>query len=157
MSIPETLAYRATELRDIPSLYHVRAATRQNAVTREQLIEWGITPESIAFGFESKEFQGLVCESAGRIVGFCTGNSKTGEIIVLAVLPDYENRRIGITLLKGVVEALRKWNPPSLWLACSPNPESRSHGFYRANGWRETGQKTGIGDEILVLLRQPGA
>ena len=154
---PETspgpgLAVRPTELRDIPSLYHVRASTRQNPVSRDQLLEWGITPESIAEGFETGEFQGMVCESGEAVVGFCTGNTRTGEVLVLAVLPEFENRKVGLTLLEGVVAELRRSNVPSIWLGCSPNPESRSYGFYRANGWGETGQKTETGDDILVLL-----
>lgn len=147
------LRYRPTELRDIPSLYRVRASTRQNAVSRERLLEWGITPESIAEGFETGVLHGIVCESGGTVVGFCTGDTRTGEVLVLAVLPEFENRKVGITLLDGVVAALWRSNLPSIWLGCSPNPESRSYGFYRANGWEETGQRTETGDDILRKVR----
>lgn len=146
-----TLIFRPTEVRDIPALYEVRAATRQNAISKAQLIEWGITPESTAQGLESQALLGMVCEAQGRVVGFCTGDTSTGEVLVLAVLPDYEGKRIGITLLEGVVDGLRRRNLSSLWLACSSNPQSRSHGFYRAHGWVPDGQKLDNGDEILSL------
>lgn len=145
----ESLIFRPTEIRDIPSLYEVRAATRQNAISKAQLIEWGITPESTAQGLESQVLCGMVCEAGGKVVGFCSGDTAAGEVLVLAVLPDYEGMRIGITLLEGVVEQLRSRNLSSLWLACSPDPQSRSHGFYRANGWVPDGQKLDNGDEIL--------
>lgn len=39
--------------------------------------------------------------------------------------------------------------------SCSPDPRIRSHGFYRAHGWRPDGRKLDNGDEILVLTRPP--
>lgn len=141
---------RPTETRDIPSLYSVRASTRQNAISAEQLIAWGITPESIAQGFAAGEFVGRVCEVRETVVGFCTGNASTGEIIVLAVLPEHEGKGVGLALLDGVVQELSRRDLPALWLACSPDPTSRSHGFYRANGWKPDGRTVENGDEVLV-------
>ena len=144
--------FRPTEVRDIPSLYVVRASTRQNAISQEQLIAWGITPESTAQGLLSHEYFGMVCEDNGAIVGFCTGNTTTGEIMVLAVLPEYEGQGIGKALLDGVVARLQKLDLASLWLACSPDPASRSHGFYRANGWVANGARLENGDEVLTCI-----
>lgn len=144
---------RPTEVRDIPALYVVRASTRQNAITAETLIGWGITPESTAEGLASGEFHGMVCEAQGKVVGFCTGDTRTGEVLVLAVLPEFEGKGIGSTLLRSVVAGLSECQIPSLWLACSPDPASRSHGFYRAQGWVANGKTLDNGDEILELER----
>jgi hypothetical protein len=38
-----------------------------------------------------------------------------------------------------------------VWLAANPDPAGRAHGFYRALGWRPTGEMQHGGDEILVL------
>jgi len=150
--MPEpSLTFRPTEIRDIPALYEVRAATRQNAISKAQLIEWGITPERTAKGLESQALFGMACEANGKVVGFCTGDTTSGEVLVLAVLPQYEGKRIGITLLDGVVAQLNRRNLSPLWLACSSDPNSRSHGFYRAHGWVPNGQKLDNGDEILEL------
>lgn len=148
---------RPTESRDIPDLYRVRASTRQNAISAQQLIDWGITPGSIAEGFASGRFEGFVCEADGRVVGFCTGDNASGEVIVLAVLPEHEGAGIGQALLGNVVAALRTRNPARLWLACSPDPASRSHGFYRHLGWTPTGERQENGDEILALESMPHA
>jgi hypothetical protein len=86
------LTFRNTEPRDIPDLVRVRGLTRQNAVSEAQLREWGITPKSIAEGFATQEFFGRVCEADGSVVGFCTGNLNTGEVIVLAIHPARSNR-----------------------------------------------------------------
>ena len=158
MSSSTSLTFRNTESRDIPSLIRVRGLTRENAVSEGQLREWGITPESIAEGFASQEFTGRICEADGSVVGFCTGNLNTGEIIVLAVLPEFEGKKIGLTLLNGVVEVLKARKMKSIWLVCSSDPRVRSYGFYRANGWVPNGEVLSNGDEILVytdLLESP--
>jgi hypothetical protein len=36
----------------------------------------------------------------------------------------------------------------------SADPTVRAHGFYRALGWRPTGERTANGDEILELVVQ---
>lgn len=153
MTTIDSWVIRPTELRDIPALYVVRANTRQNAIAIQTLIEWGITPESTAEGLASGELFGMVCEAQGEVVGFCSGNTGTGEVLVLAVLPEYEGKGIGIALLEAVVAGLKACQIPSLWLACSSDPESRSYGFYRAHGWVPNGTVLENGDEILALER----
>lgn len=152
MTLPDLrIQIRPTEVRDIPDLYRVRASTRQNAISKRTLIEWGITPESTAEGLESGRLAGRVCEQQGHIVGFCTGDTHSGEVLVLAVLPEHEGQGIGLTLLTNVVDELKQQGCTRLWLACSADPASRSHGFYRRNGWSATGVKLDNGDEVLVL------
>ena len=79
------------------------------------------------------------------------GESDRGEVLVLAVLPEYERQGIGKSLLSLVVDWLRSFNPTRVWLGASPNPETRAYGFYRALGWRPIGETDTNGDEILVL------
>ena len=81
------------------------------------------------------------------------GHSDTGEVMVLAVLPEYEARGIGRRILALVVEWLRSCNHDSIWLAASPDPEVRAYGFYRSLGWHATGETLQNGDQILVLAQ----
>lgn len=71
--------------------------------------------------------------------------------MVVAVLPDYEGKRIGKTLLSRLVDSMRARGCASLWLEASPDPTIRAHGFYRANGWVPSGRTASNGDEILEL------
>jgi ribosomal protein S18 acetylase RimI-like enzyme len=80
-----------------------------------------------------------VCTDNGVIVGYCFGDKDTGEIVVLAVLPQYEGRGIGKTLLLQLVEDLQSLGYKRLFLGCSSDSSHRSHGFYRHLGWRSTG------------------
>jgi ribosomal protein S18 acetylase RimI-like enzyme len=145
------LEFRDTRITDVDALFEVRANTRQNQLSRAALAELGITPESTSAALISGATVGAVCTYRKRVVGFCSGAVETGEILVLAVLPDYEGRRIGTRLLDYVVARLRKAGSPRLWLAAAADPTVRAHGFYRALGWRATGERAANGDEILEL------
>ncbi|WP_420821232.1 GNAT family N-acetyltransferase [Ramlibacter rhizophilus] len=72
-----------------------------------------------------------------------------GEIVVLAILPEWEGRGIGKRLLAMAIEELATLGLARLFLGCSTDPNSRSYGFYRRLGWRSTGQIDAAGDEIL--------
>ncbi len=142
--------YRPTLLSDVDRTFAVRASTRQNPLTIEQLAEWGITPESVMQDYASGAWVGWVCEVEDQIVGFCTGCVATGEIVVVAVLPAFEGQGIGIRLLTEVIQQMRESGVRSFWLSASPDPLIRAHGFYRANGWIPKGETLENGDEILV-------
>jgi len=145
------LEFRDTHVSDIESLFEVRARTRQNPLSRQELSQLGITPQSTAAALNSGDTISVVCVDHRRVVGFCTGDVQTGEILVLAVLPAYEGRGIGKRLLNQVVERVLSGGASRVWLAAAADPLVRAHGFYRALGWRPTGDKAANGDEILEL------
>lgn len=144
------LVFRETEQADIESLFAVRARTRENPFSKDQLASLGITPESIAHAMAIGQMKGWVCLHELHLVGFCNGD-RAGEVLVLAVLPEYEHKGIGTTLLARVVEWLRIVSEDTPWLAASSDRSSRAHGFYRSLGWRPSGELDDNDDEILVL------
>ncbi len=145
------LIFRETEEADIDTLFDVRERTRENPATRQQLAAMGITPASTAAALKSGETKGWVCLDAGTIVGFSSADVIEGEVLVLAVLPQYEGKGIGKRLLSRAVSWLHSQGFNRVWLAASPDPGVRAHGFYRSQGWRPTGERQEHGDEILVL------
>src|SRR4029077_7433557 len=92
-----------------PSLFDVRGATRENAISRERLAAMGITPASVAEHLGAGATRGWGWWSGSRIVGFCIWGAATGEVLVLAVLPQFEGRGIGKTLLSLAVDWLRSF------------------------------------------------
>jgi GNAT superfamily N-acetyltransferase len=76
---------------------------------------------------------------------------------VLALLPEYESRGIGRTLLSRVAKDLWSLGFKRLFLGCSRNSSHRSYGFYRHLGWRPTGTFDAHADEVLELLWQDKA
>jgi len=98
------MTFREIEARDIPKLFKVRTSTRENRMTMEALAETGINPESTSDAL-SVNIAGWLCEVSGKIVRFSMGNKTTGEMLVVAVLPEYESRGIG----KRLMELIQQW------------------------------------------------
>lgn len=151
-SMPLELTFRETQASDVEYLFSVRGRTRENPISKDELAELGITPESTAAGLADGRITGWVCLHESTVVGFCSGDTATGEVLVLAVLPKYERKGIGCKLLSHVVESLRSAGLNNLWLAASSEANVRAHGFYRSLGWRPSGKIDNNGDEILVLF-----
>ena len=146
------LCYRKAVPKDTGECIVLRGKTRENALSVAQLEAIGVTHESWEFGIESDGVPGYVCLANKKIVGYCFGEKGTGEILVLAVLPEYESLGIGKELLNRVVSDFKNIGHKSLFLGCSSDPKSRSYGFYRHLGWISTGKVDSNQDEILELL-----
>lgn len=129
----------------------LRGQTRENAVTEARLRELGITARSWAAGIEAGELAGTCALLDGRLLGYGFGDTRTGEVVVLALLPEAEGQGIGRRLLEAVVAELRRHGHQRLFLGCSADPRVRSHGFYRHLGWRSTGAVDERQDEVLAL------
>jgi GNAT superfamily N-acetyltransferase len=84
------------------------------------------------------------------------GDRDTGEITVLAVLPGYERRGIGRTLMGLASMWLFSTGHDELWLTSNSDPSVRAHRFYLHLGWvsREAARH---GDEVLILGRSAQA
>jgi len=128
---------------DIPALFAVRVATRENALSREQLAMMGISEESVAAMLNTTH-RGWLCECDGGVVGFAMGNRATGEMWVIAVLPAYEGRGIGGQLLTRVEDWLRSAGWSEIWLTTDVDPALRAYGFYRRRGWRDETIRDGV-------------
>ncbi len=146
---PVDIHYRPALPADIARCIEIRGKTRQNPVSEEVLEEFGVTRASWEASTEKKQLIGFVAESQAQVVGFCFGDTESGEIAVLALLPEHEGYGMGKTLLLLVLDTLFKLGHQKVWLAASPEPEIRAYGFYRYLGWQPTGQIDPRGDEIL--------
>lgn len=145
-------AYRTAVPEDAAACFDLRARTRENALSAEQLEAVGVTLETWRDGIRDGTLPGHVCLSGSEIVGYCFGVRNTGEIAVLAVLPEHEGRGIGRTLLSRMIADFERLGFDRLFLGCSANPRTRSYGFYRHLGWRSTGTFDDAHDEVLELL-----
>jgi GNAT superfamily N-acetyltransferase len=144
------LAFRQMTQGDIPSTFSVRLSTVENAITMERLeSDYGITPESVADTMAS-DVKGWICEDAGVAVGFAMGNASNGEVLVVAVRPEYERKGIGKNLLARVRNWLFGAGHEQIWLLTPPDPSLRAYGFYRSLGWQGTG-RIQRGDEVMLL------
>lgn len=140
---------------DAAAYIDLRGRTRENAIPAERLARIGVTEESWAKDIASGVLVGFTATRQGALVGYCFGDTRTGEVVVLALLPEAEGRGLGRKLLERVVQALRSCGHQRLFLGCSADPKVRSHGFYRHLGWQPTGALDGHHDEVLELLLSP--
>ncbi|MDF3848516.1 GNAT family N-acetyltransferase [Achromobacter denitrificans] len=143
------LVYRKAVPDDAEPCIALRGQTRENAFSAEALATLGITRESWRAGIEAGDLPGHVAMAHARMAGYCFADRDTGEVLVLALLPEYEGKGIGKELLSLVLADLKALGFERAFLACSADPRSRSHGFYRHLGWQSTGQFDEAGDEVL--------
>ena len=147
-----TLTYRPALPSDIASCIELRGKTRENAVSVARLKQLGVTLSSWSADVASGNLPGYVCLEHDQIVGYCFADKRTGEIVVLALLPKWEGEGIGRSLLAMMVTELARLGFRRLFLGCSSDPKVRSYGFYRRLGWRSTGAFDVNHDEVLELL-----
>ena len=128
---------------DIPALFYVRTRTRENIYTLEQLRGLGITVESVAQKLATS-FKGWLCTHAGQVVAFCIADSSTGELWVIAVLPQYEGKGIGNRLMSLAEEWLWASGCKRAWLTTDIDTALRAYGFYRQRGWSDWKIENGV-------------
>jgi GNAT superfamily N-acetyltransferase len=119
-------------------------------LTRAELAALGITEETVAQKLQGA-YSGWVCEADGKIVGFAMGDCATGELWVVAVLPEYCGLGIGSGLIKRVESWLAENGCKEFWLTTDVDPGLRAYSFYRKHGWKDAG----IRDGLRYMAKQP--
>ena len=128
------MRFRKITPADVPELFAVRSATRESSFSREQLAGLGINEESVSAMIDITH-RGWLCEADDRVVGFAMGNRGSGEMWVIAVLPDHEGGGIGAELLTRVEDWLWSEGWTEIWLETDVDPSLRAYGFYKRQGW----------------------
>lgn len=128
------MEYREITPDDMTAIFSVRVRTWHNPNGAEELEHMGINPTSVCEMLRSSH-KGWLAEENGEVVGFTMGNRETGEMWVIAVLQEFENRGIGRTLLQLVEDGLVSEGCHELWLTTDPDETTRAVGFYRHLGW----------------------
>ena len=128
------MIFREIASADIPSLFHVRTRTRENRLSLEELENLGITEKSVAEKM-SLSSKGWLCQIADSVVGFCMADRSAGELLVIAVLPDFEGRGIGGKLMSLAEDWLWRSGCQRAWLTTDVDTRLKAYGFYRHRGW----------------------
>lgn len=145
--------YREAKTGDVARCIEIRGMTRENPIPVEILKQFGVTEQSWKFEMEQKRTVGVILEHQDQVVGFCFGDIVMGEVQSLAVLPEFESHGYSKIMVSLITEKLFQLGFERLWLAASPSPEIRTHGFYRHLGWKPTGEKDKYGDELLEFTK----
>jgi GNAT superfamily N-acetyltransferase len=123
---------------DIPALWEVRYAVRENTLTPGRLSDEDVRREI------DDPAKGWVIEEDGRIQGFAIANARSGNIWALFLRPEAEGRGLGMLLHDAMLAWLRTQPIARLWLTTGAG--TRACGFYARMGWERIGPEPG--DEI---------
>ena len=118
---------------DIPEIFKIRVATRENVMTEDDLRKSGITPQSVEKLLETC-CNGWVTEYDHRVAGFCIANAQKGSIYALFVYPEYEGKGMGRLLMDAAVNWLWSQGVDQIRLTTATN--TRADGFYQYLGWQ---------------------
>lgn len=119
---------------DLAEIVEVRVATWHNESGAEELESMGITIDSVSAMLEAGSHRGWLCQVGDRIVGFAMGDRRSGEMLVVAVLEEFEGRGIGRRLLAEVESWLGSCGWSEVWLTTDMDESLRAVGFYRHLG-----------------------
>ena len=144
------------EFREAPIPASGAEAEPNTASSRALLTKFGISLPPTTADFLNGRMKIWECTVDSLAVGHCAGDSATGEVISIGVIPGYQGQGIGRRLLSLVVDWLRAQGADRIWLAAPADRSLRAHGFYRALGWRPSGERNEDGSEILELPRDHG-
>ncbi len=146
------MEFREIEKSDIQYILTIRVSTKENHFSMEDLADVGITPQSVSDWLDGS-IKGWICEISDKPAGFAMGDSATGEVLVIAIYPEFEKQGIGKKLMIQLQNWLFKSGHNELWLWSNPSSKVRAHGFYRKLGWQSTGEIKG-NNEILKLFKE---
>lgn len=133
--LDEAMRFQEIQPEDVKEVIILRTMVKENVLTMADLIRLGITEDEVIRKIRT-DYKGWLCRVNERIVGFCIGNRRDGEMWVIAVLPEFERRGIGRQLMI----LLQDWlfeNNDALWLTTEDNANNRAYGFYESLGWKK--------------------
>ncbi|WP_347838737.1 GNAT family N-acetyltransferase [uncultured Draconibacterium sp.] len=137
------MEFREINSNDIPAIFSVRLSTDENHFSYKQLVEHGISYESVKEKIEKKG-KGWVCEINKTVAGFVIADGASGEIWMIAVVPSYINKKIGSQLLTIAENWLKEKGHKRFWLITDPDKTLRAYSFYLKHGWAKWKEENGI-------------
>ncbi|MGE5655439.1 MAG: N-acetyltransferase family protein [Actinomycetota bacterium] len=129
---------RMARLDDIEPLFDIRTSVTENYLSREEIAQFGINPESVAKMLES-DCRAWVAEIGNRAIGFSMANATEKTVFALFVLPAFEGRGVGRALIQVAENWLRSQGIEEIWLVTGNDSKLRAYGFYLHLNWMPAG------------------
>lgn len=129
---------RIAQRDDIETLFEIRTSVIENHESREEIAEFGITPESVAKMLET-DCSAWVAEIGDRPIGFSIANATENTIFGIFVLPSFEGRGAGRALMQAAENWLWSKGIEEIWLVTGNDPSLRAYGFYLHLDWIPVG------------------
>lgn len=123
---------RPANTADVEAIFHVRTSVKENHLSREQMADMGITPETIKETIAAGPCAWLA-EVDGRPVAFAMVDVEEGCVFAAFVLPEFEGSGLGSKLMIEAEAGLFAGHE-TIWL--ETDGKSRACGFYMHLGWK---------------------
>jgi GNAT superfamily N-acetyltransferase len=133
------MLFRRATSADIDAIFVVRFAVKENVLSNPARVT-----REMCEDYLDKLGRAWVCEVDRRVVGFSYAAKADHSIWALFVLPEYEGRGMGKTLLKLATDWLFEMGAERVILSTEAN--TRADRFYLAQGWTRGEMK----DEVEV-------
>ena len=125
---------RVAQATDIEAMFDIRTSVTENYQSREEIAELGITPESIAEMLVT-DCCAWIAELEGQPVGFAIANATEATIFGIFVLPAFEGKGVGRSLMQAAETWLWSQGLAEIWLLTGNDPSLRAYGFYQNLDW----------------------
>ena len=130
------MRFRKMNSVDVPVAFEITLSGREQSFSREALAAVGITEEFVVDVLDGvRSHEGWVCESDEKVVGFAMGNRNTGEVWIIAVLPEHEGKGIGSKLYTLTEDWFRSTGRKEIWLAVLQDIQKTAYAFFKKRGW----------------------
>lgn len=126
------MIYREASIQDIRQIQEVRHSVKENVLSDPSLV-----PDADVADYLTRRGKGWVCSKDGAILGFAIADLEDHNIWALFLRPEAENRGIGKTLHRLMLDWYFSQTQETVWLSTAAG--SRAEGFYRKMGWTEAG------------------
>ena len=129
---------RVAQVEDIETLFEIRTSVIENHQSREEIAELGITPESVAQMIQT-DCCAWIAELDRQPIGFSIANKTEKTIFGVFVLPRFEDRGAGRSLMQAAEDWLWSHEIEEIWLVTGNDSSLRAYGFYLHLGWIPAG------------------
>lgn len=126
------MIFREALIPDIPQMQVVRNLVKENVLSDPALVT-----DFDCEDYITRRGKGWVCEDEGKIVGFAVADLAAKNVWALFVDPAYENRGIGKSLHRIMMDWFFSRTDETVWLGTAFN--TRAEKFYRLQGWKAAG------------------
>ncbi|MBD1937686.1 GNAT family N-acetyltransferase [Microcoleus sp. FACHB-68] len=125
---------REAQLEDIETLFNIRTSVIENYQSLEELASLGVTPETIANMLQT-DCRAWIAEIDAIPIAFSMANVAEKTIFAMFVLPSFEGRGAGRTLMQEAEKWLWRQGAKEIWLLTGNDSNLRAYGFYLHLGW----------------------
>ena len=138
---------------DFEAIFEIRTTVKENQMSREELAELGLTPQTLPDRLDEHS-RAWVAEEGDQVTAFVLASSEAASVVAMFVRPGHERQGLGRQLMQEAEQWLFSQGCREIWLVTDDDDSVRANGFYRHLGWQDDDPDDG---PVRFIKRAPGA